>query len=199
MRGGGGIIKDIYLLSLLFNGNLVINNRLNQLSKWINILNNHYNYNITFISKPHDITLQDAWLSGFTDAEGCFNITITKNQRYSLGHVIKLRYLLDQNDEIVLNKVKSLFNKGKVILRNNSINHYRYTLTGYSSLLLIYNYLNNYPLKTNKLNSFNKWSNVLNIILNKEHLTLDGFNLIKELKTKINLNNSITHKIGNKL
>lgn len=190
--------NDIYLLTLLFNGNLVINHRINQLNNWINILNNYYKYNLIFINKSNSITLNDAWISGFTDAEGCFNTTITKNKRYSLGYIIKLRFILDQKDKNVLNSIQLLFNTGKVILRNNSINNYRYTITGFYALLKIYNYINRYPLKTNKQISFNKWSIILNMILNKEHLNIEGFKLIKELKKNINKNNSITHKIGNK-
>jgi hypothetical protein len=63
---------------------------------------------------------------------------------------------LDQNDELILNNIKLLFNNGKVTLRLNKINQYRYTLTGFKSLLIIRNYFNNFPLKTNKLNSFKK-------------------------------------------
>ena len=41
------------------------------------------------------ITLQYAWLSGFTDGEGCFNVSITANTSYALGNLIKMRYILD--------------------------------------------------------------------------------------------------------
>lgn len=190
---------DIYLLSLLFNGNLVLDHRINQLNSWINTLNNKYSYNLILISTPQIISLNDAWISGFIDAEGCFNVTITTNKRYSLGYVIKLRFILDQNNKLCLNKIQSLFNTGKVILRTKSINHYRYTITGFSNFKDLYNYLNNYPLKTKKLESFIKWSIIYNMIINKEHLSLIGLNKIKILKTQINLNTSITKKVGLKL
>lgn len=191
--------EDIYLLTLLFNGNLVLNHRINQLNNWINILNNKYNKDIIFINKPQIITLNDSWISGFTDAEGCFNVLITKNNRYTLGYVIKLRFILDQNDELILNNIKLLFNNGKVTLRLNKINQYRYTLTGFKSLLIIRNYFNNFPLKTNKLNSFKKWDEIYSMILNKEHLTKNGLNKINYLRTKINLKNSLNKKIGKKI
>ena len=60
------------------------------------------------------------WLSGFTDAEGCFNVSITANSRYTLGHVIKMRYILDQKDSVILNKVYELFGFGKVTLRSGT-------------------------------------------------------------------------------
>lgn len=213
---------DIFLLTLMFNGNLVLNHRINQLDKWINIINIKYKYllntstayvgceannnilsinnkGIKLINKPQIITLNDSWLSGFTDAEGCFNVTIIKNNRYSLGYVIKLRFILDQNDKLALNNIKVLFNKGKVSLRTNSVNHYRYTITSYSGLIDIYNYFNIFTLKTNKNKSFIKWSIIYNMILNKEHLSIKGLNKINIIKTEINLNNSINKKIGKKL
>lgn len=57
----------------------------------------------------------------------------------------------------------------------------------------------NYPLKTNKLISFNKWYHIYNMILNKEHLTLEGLNKINILRKDINLNNSLNIKTGSKL
>lgn len=191
--------KDIYLLTLLFNGNLVLKHRINQLNNLIKILNDKYNYNLILLSQPKDISLSDAWLSGLIDAEGCFNVSVSNNKRYNLGYVIKLRFLLDQNDELSLNKVKYLFKTGKVTLRNNTINNYRYTMTGFSNFNKLCIYLKNYPLKTNKLISFIKWYHIYNMILNKEHLTLEGLNKINILRKDINLNNSLNIKTGSKL
>lgn len=89
---------------------------------------------IKFCNIPVIITLQDARLSGFTDAEGCFNVSITENCRYTLGHVIKMRYILDQKDNIILNNVCGLFGFGKVTLRSDTENVYRYTVTGFKTL-----------------------------------------------------------------
>lgn len=91
--------KHILLLGFLFNGNLAITHRIQQLSLWSKCLNNRFGANtIVFNNTPVTITLKDGWLSAFTDAEGCFNVTITSNIRYTLGHVIKMRFLLDQKD-----------------------------------------------------------------------------------------------------
>lgn len=98
--------SHILLLAYLFNGNLAalaaLNHRIEQLTLWVNVLNNRFGLNtIELNSTPVTITLSDAWLSGFTDAEGCFNVSITANSRYILGYVIKMRYLLDQKDNII--------------------------------------------------------------------------------------------------
>lgn len=192
--------KEIYILALIFNGNLVLNSKSNQFKYWIDILNTKSNLNkLIFIDKLQTISLYDAWISGFTDAEGCFNISVVKNTRYSLGYVIKLRFILDQNDEIILNIIKDLFNTGNVSLRSKSINHYRYTITGFNNFSDLINYFEKYPLKSQKYNSFLKWKNIYIMIINKEHLTLKGLNKIQILKTKINIENSLTNKTGKKL
>ena len=80
---------------------------------WIKALNNRFGVNtILLINTTVSVTLQDAWLSGFTDAEGCFNVSITSNARYSLGQVIKMRFLLDQKDSSILQIIRNLFGFG---------------------------------------------------------------------------------------
>lgn len=189
---------EILLLTYLFNGNLAINHRISQLSLWINVLNKYFDLNpILLINKPVLITLEDSWLSGFTDAEGCFNVSILKNNRYKLNNVVKIRYLLDQKDKLILNKIKNNFNLGKVTLRSNTNGVYRYT--GFKSMNLIITYFNKYPLLTKKSQSFNVWLNIYKKLLNKEHLTINGLNEIRKLQKQINANNSLINKIESTL
>jgi hypothetical protein len=133
--------KGVLLLALIFNGNLAIpgsppgNSRINQLSKWINCINGKLENSkstifnlvptITLITSLFLPTLTDAWLSGFTDAEGTFNINITKRDNTKTGFRIQLRYILDQKYAMeLLTLIKNLFNHGKVILRKEDM--YRY-------------------------------------------------------------------------
>ena len=67
--------KDIELLIHLFNGNLVLNKRINQLQVWLSIYDK-----IPFINNTIKLTLNSAWLSGFTDAEGSFRLILTYNK-----------------------------------------------------------------------------------------------------------------------
>lgn len=133
--------KNILILCNLFNGNLVIKNRIIQLNKWAEHLNktiknknshlrtrNHVNesFLIDFIWNPVHFTLNDAWLSGFTDAEGNFtcnvsNPTITRNK-----HTCNIRFVLDQKDwQDILIYITSLFNGGRVYHRKETKDVYR--------------------------------------------------------------------------
>jgi len=189
--------SDILLLAFLFNGNLALNHRIKQLTHWIIALNNRFGSEILKLNEtPVTVTLQDAWLSGFTDAEGCFNVSITTNSRYILGHVIKMRYILDQKNSIILNKVYKLFGFGKVTFRSGTDNVCRYTATGFKALNYIITYFKVFPLQTKKALSFEKWLNIHYQVSNKLHLTEEGLSQVRILQKQINLNNSMTNKTG---
>ena len=189
--------SHILLLALLFNGNLAQSHRIKQLTLWVNALNNRFGFEtIKLNNTPVSVTLQDAWLSGFTDAEGCFNVFITANSRYKLGHVIKMRYILDQKDSDILSRVYELFGFGKVTLRSGTDNVYRYTATGFKALNDVIEYFKKFPLQTKKAFSFEKWLIVHNHVSNKLHLTDEGLSQVRTLQKQINLNNSITNKVG---
>jgi hypothetical protein len=189
--------SDILLLAFLFNGNLALNNRIGQLALWVNALNNRFgSETIKLNNTPVSVTLQDGWLSGFTDAEGCFNVSITVNSRYTLGHVIKMRYILDQKDSVILYKIYELFGFGKVTLRSATDNVYRYTVTGFKALNDVIAYFKLFPLQTKKAFSFEKWLTVHNQVSNKLHLTEEGLSQVRTLQKQINLNNSMTNKTG---
>ena len=63
--------SDLLKLAILFNGKFATKNKINQLEKWSNIINEDSQH---FVFNPNCFipTLNDAWLSGFITAEGCF-------------------------------------------------------------------------------------------------------------------------------
>ena len=189
--------SHILLLAFLFNGNLALTHRIQQLSLWVQALNNRFGANtILLINTAVTVTLQDAWLSGFTDAEGCFNVSITSNARYALGHVIKMRYLLDQKDSSILLIIRNLFGFGKVTLRSKTDGVYRYTATGFKSMNDVISYFKVFPLLTKKARSFEKWLTIHNIVSNKLHLTEEGLAQVRALQKQINIGNGMTKKTG---
>lgn len=151
-------IDSILLLLYIFNGNLVLPHRLKQLEKWRNTLalNLIENKNLPTINpiliKP---TLKDAWLSGFTDAEGCFNVAIKPRPNTITGYRVSMRFFLDQkNAESTLLHIKDLFGFGQVNIRKDTNGVYRYSNDSNKGLLPITNYFLTYSLKTKKLISF---------------------------------------------
>ena len=191
--------SHILLLAFLFNGNLALTHRILQLSLWVQALNNRFGANtIQLINTAVRVTLQDGWLSGFTDAEGCFNVSITANARYALGHVIKMRYLLDQKDSTILLIIRNLFGFGKITLRSKTDGVYRYTATGFKYMKDVISYFKEFPLLTKKAHSFEKWLIIHNLVSNKLHLTEEGLAQVRALQKQINIVNVMSKKTGSK-
>ena len=187
-------ITNIFSLALNFNGNLVLHHRINQLSSWINILKDKNLWvaaqhgDSQNISQGLQPTLEDSWLSGFTDAEGCLLrsiVNITARTDTISGFRVRPRFLLDQKDAYdTLSSIRNLFGFGRVTLRGKTNNVYRYSIDSFKSLMLVRDYFISFPLKTKKSKSFapqEHWIEVYNMCLNKEHLTVDGLKKVREI------------------
>ncbi len=74
-----------------------------------NVLNK-YMKNVKYKNKE----LNPFLFLGFQMLNIVFNVSITSNVRYSLGQVIKMRYLLDQKDSSILQIIRDLFGFGTV-------------------------------------------------------------------------------------
>lgn len=153
--------------------------------------------NLNFDSLLIKPNISDSWLSGFTDAEGCFNINIQSRLKTVTGYRVGLRFLLDQKfAELDLLHIQNLFGFGQVNLRKETENVYRYSNNSFKGLLSVRDYFLSFPLKTKKYKSFLIWLEVYNMVLNKDHLTPEGLVKIKILAKQVNLNNSLNNKTG---
>lgn len=204
--------KSIFLLYLLLNGNLVLQSRVNQLTKWNTALNNasKFQYSLFYtqevpkkIEMVKESSLNDGWLSGFTDAEGCFSVKI-EGGRLRRQNYVKLLFILDQkNEEVVLNKISLLFSSvTKAKLRtinkyvkvqnlvNYSNNMFRLSLscndTKKKTIYEILDYFNKHPLKTTKNVSFQVWKEISYIVLGKQPLSVENLSKVRKLRHNMN-------------
>lgn len=181
--------SNVRLLAYLFNGNLVIPHRITQLRAWLNVLNT-----IQLITTFPHITLQDAWISGFTDAEGCFKVGVQPRADAAIGFRVTIRFLLDQkNAESLLLHISALFGSGYVSLRKTTNIVYRYTNSSLIALNIVRDYFIVFPLKTKKSVSFVKWNEIHTIVLAKQHITLNAIRIISK---QVNAANNETRKTG---
>lgn len=177
---------DVYI----FNGNLVLTHRHKQLDEWIKALNKSKNTGTEKLAldpKLMEPKLSDAWLSGFTDAEGCFNVTIKPRLYTVTGYRVSLRFLLDQkNAEPTLIHVRNLFKFGQVKIRRETNDVYRYSNDSCKGLLPVRDYFLTFSLKTKKAESFKHWLEVFTMVLNKKHLAQEGLDQIRAIAKIIN-------------
>jgi len=197
--------QSILLLVYIFNGNLVLSHRKNQLGEWINALNGYDSsscmrlplLNLTLEPKLMKPNLKDAWLSGFTDAEGCFNVAIQPRFNTVTGYRVSLRFILFQkNAESTLLQIRDLFKFGQVKVRGGTNGVYRYNNNSFKGLLLVRDYFLTFSLKTKKAVSFKNWLEVFTMVLNKEHLVQEGLVKIRAIAKRINIKNSLNGKTG---
>jgi LAGLIDADG endonuclease len=196
---------DIYLLLLLLNGNLVLNKRYNEFLDVVAAFNatlfkgKIYPHTITPILGTLLPSLFDAWISGFTDAEGHFGLPIELGRRF-ISHYISIRFEIGQNGERSLFvHLKEIFGGGILSPRlpgkHNRI-IFKGSKLGSSPVTLVFDYFDRFPLVT-KAEIYAEWRSIHKSLLAKEHL--DESKLPELLKRCKFVNNSINKLMKNKL
>ena len=93
-------------MCLILNGNLVLRHRFAQLSGVITNFNESffkgkvYEHSIKLKERLILPSLDDGWLSGFTDAEGHFGCPVETTRKH-ISHYISLVFELGQNGEVL--------------------------------------------------------------------------------------------------
>lgn len=84
--------------------------RIDQLKVWVAVYNSKKGNTPFILSQDAiQISLNSAWLAGFTDAEGCFNVHITKRPAQKIGFRTKLiLYQKSFNGKIRKNSPKNV-------------------------------------------------------------------------------------------
>lgn len=138
--------NSIKILISLFNGNLVLDKKISQFNNWLKLFNISEVYNKILPS------LNDAWISGFIDAKGCFNVSLFKIKTMKYGYQVKLKFMIDQKDSI--NKMIHIKNQLILFLSNRKLKNDTKGITmhiiesnSFVKAGPITDYLNNYKLK----------------------------------------------------
>lgn len=181
------IVRDrsnVFLLFQLFNGNLHTKHKIGQLEELGKLFKDQNKYNpLEVITEPVKLSLNNSWLSGFVDAEGCFNVYVYKNIKS-----LSLRFIVDQQEGLsIFNELRFILGTGSIYARKN--NNYRFAVTKLDKLALVVEYFNVYILRTKKQLAFEKWKAVYYCVLNKKHKSPEGMKKLKELSLLINKDN----------
>ena len=182
-------IDNIIRIIYLFNGNLILEKVQNRFKKWLDIYNEKYPKKISYKNFCPILNLNSYWLSGFIEAEGGFYVSLTKQKNLKLGYRLRLKfyitqkhayYLLQKIVKIIYFKQQNykdpiktnLFNPDRYISKY-SFNIDKLEISTNSLILVIINYLTEYPLQSQKKIIFLRWKR---IYLNR--------NLLKNLSIK---------------
>lgn len=139
------------------------------------------------LSTNHDIQKLDPnWVTGFTDAEGCFSVIIEVSDTLKWRVRTSFEINLHEKDKDILYKIQSFFGVGAIYHRpDRKKSVYRVTNVNYIKDVIIPHFTN-YPLISKKHIDFLLWSRVIELILDKEHLTKEGFSKILTFYASIN-------------
>lgn len=134
------------------------------------------------------------FITGFTDAEGCFSFAIKPDAKSKLKwrtsplFVIKLHI----KDIAILELIKNTLMVGKI--RTNGKNSVQYVVESIKEIQIIVDHFNNYPLVTEKASDYLIFKQCFEIIKQREHLTERGLLFLIGLKSSLNWGLSLNLK-----
>jgi hypothetical protein len=131
----------------------------------------------------------DPWfITGFVDGEGSFMIRVRKNPKYRIGFVVEVYFsiTLHKKDQKILEDIQSYFGVGKI--RNDVNDKVKFRVESLKDIVSkIIPHFEKYSLITQKLGDYLLFRDVVNMMINKEHLTKKGLNKIVSIKAVANL------------
>ena len=115
--------------------------------------------------------LQSLWITGFTDGEGSFHVSVLKNKNYKLGWQVEPCFKLTQHerDKAVLKCIQNYFKVGYIYKHGPQTLQFR--VQSIKELDTIINHFKMFPLMTKKCSDLKLFIMVHEIMRRKEHLT----------------------------
>jgi len=150
------------------------------------IPSNQINLTRNYSQLQSKLNLNPEYVTGFTDGEGCFMITIIKDKKYKLGWRVACKFVisLHKKDLSLLKELKDYFKVGNISFMGENAIQYR--VESLEGLAVIINHFNKHPLITKKLADYTLFKLAFNIIKNKNHLTEKGLLELVALKAELN-------------
>jgi hypothetical protein len=147
------------------------------------------------MKKNIEINFNNSYLSGLTQADGCFHISIELNKKLKLGVVVKPKIILSQhkNFKNFFELIKKYLGVGYIIINRNEVQYIVNSVPQIEQKIIPY--FDKYPLRSRKLESYMIFKEIIGIISKKEHLTKEG--LIKIIKMSYKMN-TVTKRNENK-
>lgn len=140
-----------------------------------------------FTLESWDNSIQDPnWLAGFASGEACFFVHIAKSQTTKLGESVQLKFNITQHsrDEFLIKSLADFFNCGKVYSYPDKTS---FNITSWLELNNnLIPFFNKYPIKGTKFLDYADFLKVINLMINKAHLTKEGLDLIRDIKSNMN-------------
>nr|YP_010977197.1 LAGLIDADG endonuclease [Daedaleopsis confragosa]WNZ34402.1 LAGLIDADG endonuclease [Daedaleopsis confragosa] len=175
------ICKNKIGLSIIYS---LVNGKFVSRFKYEQLLKHHYNkiFNCEILPPSNNISLENYWLAGFTQADGCFHISIAKSKTHKTGFSVRLEFSIKQNDVLPLKLLYNKLNMGNLSQYSSGI--WCYKSSGYKTSALLIDYFDTFNLFGGKYIDYLKFRKVYILITEGKHLEEKGILKIKSIATK---------------
>ena len=148
----------------------------------------------TLIHNPKS-KLNPWFITGFSDAEGCFSISIQPSARMKTHWRVSPSFLIKLHikDIKILENIQSTLGLGRI--RKTGIQMVVFTVESFRDLQVIVDHFGKYPLISAKILDYLLFKECFEKIKHKEHLTEEG--LLKLVGLKSSLNWGLSEKLVN--
>lgn len=144
-----------------------------------------------YSSRPTKSYYLHPWfISGIVDAEGSFVITILKNSRYKTGWTVQARMQIKmhERDRPLIQSIQNFFGGIGYVSKPNNSSTVEFRVSTLNDIVnVIIPHFDKYPLITKKYSDYMLFKQVIILMLNKEHNTLEGLQEIVNYRASLNL------------
>ena len=169
-------------------------NKFHALVEWLNV---HVNSNHGILPVDTSPILQNAWLSGFVDADGSFYVSIRHKKKDGSGkNRVGVRFILEQriidpHTKFSYLPIMQLIASALSVKLNTSVHnvdkkYYVIASTSPIKLSILVDYLTNFPLFSSKYMNYLVWKEVYNLIRDNKHTKSNERLHIQLMKDKMN-------------
>ena len=128
------------------------------------------------------------WVSGFTSAEGNFDVRIAQQKSNKIGYRVQLRFRISQHerDNLLMESLMKYLGSGK-LYKYSGKPAVVYTVFKFSEITnLLIPFFEKYPILGVKQLDYLDWCKIAKLVNKGSHLTLEGLNKIREIKSGMN-------------
>lgn len=125
------------------------------------------------------------YISGFSDGEGSFNVSIRRHPGYKLGWKTSLTFNVSQKGKRSLELIKKIFRSGYVRKRADGL-HYFEIVDFKKLIFLVIPFFEKFKLRSEKKEDFGIFKEVAFLMKEGRHLTKEGLLEILTLRGPMN-------------
>lgn len=161
-----------------------INGKMVSKYKYEQLLNHHYSedFNITIQPPLNKLSLDNYWLAGFTQADGCFHISVVNSKTHKTGYSVRLEYSLKQNNHLPLKLLYDVLKMGNLSKYGTGI--WCYKSSGFKTAATLIDYFDKYNVFAKKYVNYLKFRKVYIMVTQGKHLENKGIKKIISIATK---------------